>query len=153
MGKGTRFIVKTTEGDKVRRNKELISLVAYMCAYGVFALNDQLILRRDWFEKAWNTVFDFGWGRPEVEQHFYWDGKPQPVSHNGRDVRLTVAKKPGAALLMFGNLGDATDVTFDVSGLSFREARLVDAETGAAFDAPRIHIDRHGYRLVRIDTK
>ena len=124
-----------------------------MCAYGVFAISDQPILRRDWFEKAWNTVFDYGWGRPDVEQHFYWDGKPQPVSHDGRDVRLTVAKKPGSALLMFGNLGDAAEFSFDVSGLALGDVRLVDAETGTSLEKPTLRIDRHGYRLVKVERK
>ena len=152
-GKASRFIVSTKKGDVARQERELKSLMGFMCAYGVFALNDQLILRRDWFEKAWNMVFDFGWGRPGVEQHFYWDGKPQPVSHNGRDVRLTVAKKPGSALLMFGNLGDAAEFSFDVSGLALGDVRLVDAETGATLEKPTLRIDRHGYRIVKVERK
>ena len=150
-GKGSRFIVSTKKGDVGRQERELKSLMGFMCAYGVFAIADQLILKRDWFEKAWNCVFDFGWGRPKVEQHFYWDGKPQPVSHDGRDVRLTVGVKRDAALLMFGNLGDAAEVAFDISGLGFGRTRVLDAETGAALGGGRNRVDRHGYRIVRVE--
>lgn len=152
-GKGTRYIVSTKKGDTAQQERELRSLMGFMCAYGMFSICDQNIIPRAWFDKAWNTVFDFGWGRPGVKQHFYWDGKPQPVTHDGRDVRVTVAEKSDAALLMFGNLGDAAKVRFDVSGLGFGKVRMTDIDTGAVIDSPVIDIVRHGYRMIRVDKE
>ena len=116
-------------------------------AYGIFHLTDQGTLYRPWFEKAWNIVFDYGWGRPEVTGHWYYDKNPQPVSHTGRNVRLTVAEKKGrSALLMFGNLGDG-----EVLGLG--DVQISDAETGDEIGAPEISVDRHGYRMVLVEKR
>ena len=144
-------IVSARVGDEARRGRELRSLMALMCAYGFFTLDEQGIVYRDWFEKAWNTVFDFGWGKPEVKIHFYYDEEPSPVTHNGRDVRLTVAEKADAALLLFGNLGDDTDVSFDPSGLHFGGSRISDAETGEELASNSFHVARHGYRMIKVE--
>ena len=147
-----KIIVSARTGDRARCEREVESLMGYMCAYGIFGLTDQGVIRgQKRFEKAWNTVFDFGWGQEGVEMRFYYDGKPQPVTHDGNDVRLTVAKKSGAALLMFGNLGDETEFSFDVSGLGFGKVALTDAETGEALGEPKLSIARHGFRLVRVE--
>ncbi len=152
VGKGSRFIVRTTAGDSARKNRELMSLVAYMCAYGVFSIEDQgLIGGNERFFKAWNIPFDFGWGNPDVEQFQYWnEEKKMPVVHTGRNVKLSVARKRDSALLMFGNLGDEDeDVVFDISGLGFgRDAKMVDAETDEPFAGNRLSLDRFGYRML-----
>ena len=152
-GKGARFIVSAKKGDRARQERELKSLMGFMCAYGVFSIADQMIPKCDWFSRAWNMVFDYGWGRPHVKQHFYYDGNLQPVSHDGKDVRLTVAEKKNSALLMFGNLGDDADVTFDVGGLGFGDVVLRDALTGETLSAPKVHLDRHGYAMVLVERK
>ena len=103
------------------------------------------------FEKAWNTVFDFGWGKPEVKIHFYYDETRPPVTHNGSDVRLTVAERADAALLLFGNLGDDADVTFDPSGLGFKIGKVSDAETGEELGSNSFHVARHGYRMIKVE--
>jgi hypothetical protein len=144
-------IVSARMGDKARRERELRSLMALMCAYGFFSLDDQGIVRCDWFEKAWNTVYDFGWGRPDVRIHFYYDETPHPVTHNGKDVRLTVAAKSDSALLLFGNLGEDAHVSFDLSGLGFAAGRVFDAETGETLKSNSFHIDRHGYRMIKVE--
>jgi len=149
-----RLIVTTTAGDNARRHRELKSLFGLMCAIGVFALNDQGIVNADWFDKAWNTVFDAGWGKPDSEMHWYYDGKPQPVTYTGKNVRVNVCKRGNAALLAFGNFGDAETVSFDATGLGFGATAVAeDAETGLAVDAARLAVARHGYRLVRIRRK
>ena len=148
-----RFIVSTRRGDMARKQRELKTLFALMCACGVFALEDQSIVYADWFDKAWNIVYDAGWGKADAEMHWYHDGLPQPVVHDGRDVRVTSVKRGGSALVMFGNLGEEADVKFDVSGLGLGDAALSDAETGEAVSAGRLHIGRHGYRLVRVGGK
>ena len=144
-------IVSARMGDKARRERELRSLMALMCAYGFFSLDDQGIVRCDWFEKAWNTVFDFGWGRPDVRIHFYYDETPHPVTHNGKDVRLTVAAKSDSALFLFGNLGEDAHVSFDLSGLGFAAGRVFDAETGETLKSNSFHIERHGYRMIKVE--
>ena len=144
-------IVSTKAGDATRREKELRSLMALMCAYGFFSLDDQGIVHCDWFEKAWNIVYDFGWGRPETKIHFYYDDGPSPVAHDGKDVRLTVAEKADSALLLFGNLGDDVDVTFDSSDLRFKVGKMTDAETGDELSSNSLHVSRHGYRMIKIE--
>jgi hypothetical protein len=98
VGKGSRFIVSTRAGDSARKNRELMSLVAYMCAYGVFSICDQgLIGGNERFFKAWNIPFDFGWGNPDVEQFQYWnEEKKMPMilptaslSRSGRGCSTT----------------------------------------------------------------
>jgi hypothetical protein len=73
------------------------------------------------------------------------------VKHTGKDVRLTVAKKTGAALLLFGNLGEDAPVSFDLSGLGFAAGRVFDAETGETLKLNSFHIDRHGYRMIKVE--
>jgi len=144
-------IASARVGDKERRGREMRSLMSLMCAYGFFGLSDQNMFYLASFEKAWNTVFDFGWGKPEVKIHFYYDEEPSPVTHNGKDVRLTVAEKADAALLLFGNLGDDTDVSFDPSGLRFGNVKISDAETGEKLDSNTFHVARHGYRMIKVE--
>ena len=122
-----------------------------MCAYGYFSLSDQEIVPRDWFVKAWNVVYDFGWGKPDVTIHLFYDETPSPVTHDGKDVRLTVASKADSALLLFGNLGNGTEVSFDASGLGFGNVKVSDAETGKALPGNRFRIDRHGYRMFKVE--
>ena len=152
-GKGTRIIVSTNKGDRERQNRELVSLMSFMCAYGFFSLNDQgLVGGNTRFEKAWNCVFDFGWGRPEVEQYQYWNEyQVQPVTHTGKDIRLTVAKKHDAALLLFGTVGEGATVSFDISGLGFGSAKLTDAETGLPLVQPEIAVGRHDFRQILVE--
>ena len=147
-GKGTRFLAMTDRGDQARKDRELKSLIGFMFAYGIFSVEDQgLYSDLPEFEKAWNAVFDYGWGRPEVEQICYWDDtKEKPVMHTGRDVRLTVAKKARSMLLMFGNLGEATEFSFETKGGG--EYDCVDVMTGRPVDPAHVTIGRHGYRLV-----
>ena len=144
------IIVSTVAGDRVRQEQELRSLMGFMCAYGIFSLQDQGILYRPWFDRAWNIVFDFGWGKPGVVPHYYYDETPAPVKHSGKDVRLTVAQKKDSALLMFGNLGEATTFDIDVAGLGFGRARLIDAETGSVLAPSKVNIGRHGHRLIYV---
>ena len=154
VGKGSRFIVKTTEGDNARRNKELISLVAYMCAYGVFSICDQGVIGgNERFFKAWNIPFDFGWGNPDVEQFQYWnEEKAMPVTHTGKNVKLSVGKKKNAALLMFGNLGEEDeDVSFDITGLGLgKHVALVDAESRKPLKEAKVRVPGLEYRMIEV---
>lgn len=145
-----RFIVTTRFGGRDGSLKELRSMFAMLCATGVFALQDHGTAYADWFWKAWNIVYDAGWGRPDAVMSWYYDGKPQPVKHDGRDVRVTTVRRGDSALAMFGNLGDAVDLKFDVSGFGFGPScRLYDAETGEELPKGEMRIDRRGYRLIR----
>lgn len=149
-----RLIVTTVTGDDERKHRELKSLFGLMCAIGVFALQDQGIVNADWFDRAWNIVFDAGWGKPGSEMHWYYDGKPQPVTHNGKRVRVNVCRRGGSALLAFGNFGEAENISFDVSRLGFgKGAEVRDAETGRPVDTKSLNVPRHGYRLVRVEKK
>lgn len=146
-------IASARVGDNERRGREMRSLMSLMCAYGFFCLSDQNMFHVESFEKAWNTVFDFGWGKPEVKIHFYYDETRPPVTHNGRDVRLTVAEKADVALLLFGNLGDEAVVSFDSSGLRFKAGKISDAETGEAITPTSFHVARHGYRMIKVERE
>lgn len=152
-GKGSHFIVSTNKGDATRQNRELMSLVGYMCAYGIFALEDQgLVANNQRFYKAWNIPFDYGWGEPEVEQFQYWnEDKAMPVTHTGKNVRVSVGKKKDSALVMFGNLGDAETCAFDLSGLGFGPtAKVSDAETGKPFEGNTLSLERFGYKMLLV---
>lgn len=148
-GKGSRFIVMTDRGDQARKDREMRSLIGYMFAYGIFSLVDQGLYNSvPEFERAWNAVFDYGWGRPDVEQICYWDeSKEKPYVHSGCDVRLTVARKGRSALLMFGNLGDAAE--FSIKAVDGSAPVLfTDVMSGEAVDSSHVKIERHGYRLL-----
>ena len=148
-GVHSRIIVSTTVGDNARKERELKSLMGWMCAYGIFHIHDQGLLGRPFFAQAWNVPFDYGWGTDGVRPHFYYDDTPAPVTHTGRDVRLTVAEKVDGSglLLMFGNLGDATEFSFRKVGKP-AAARCVDALTGEAVDPMRVAVEKHGYRMI-----
>lgn len=149
-GKGTRYIVMTDRGDQARKDREMRSLIGFMFAYGIFSIVDQGLYNSvPEFEKAWNAVFDYGWGKPEVEQICYWDeSKDKPYVHDGRDVRLTIARKAGSALLMFGNLGERTEFSVEVVDRR-APATFTDVMTGASVDPAHVRIERHGYRLIQ----
>ena len=53
--------------------------------------------------------------------------------------------------LLFGNLGDDTDVSFDPSGLHFGGSRISDAETGEELASNSFHVARHGYRMIKVE--
>jgi len=148
-GKGTRYIVMTDRGDQSRKDREMRSLIGYMFAYGIFSLVDQGLYNNiPEFEKAWNYVFDYGWGKPEVDQICYWDeSKEKPYVHDGKDVRLTIARKADSALLMFGNLGKKTEFSVGVVDKS-APCTYVDVMTGKNVDPAHVEIGRHGYRLI-----
>ena len=148
-GKGSRIIVSTIKGDETRKERELKSLMGYLCAYGFFTMNDQGIIRREWFWKAWNIPFDYGIGEDFIEHHFYYDGKPQPFAHDGKDVRMNVLeRKDGTGMLILvGNLGEATTFAFRPNGTG-KAFSFTDAETGASVDPAAVAIERHGYRMI-----
>lgn len=153
-GKGTRFIVSGKYGTPEENERVLYSLLGYMCAYGCFSLVDQGLLYKPWFEKAWNVPFDYGWGKPEVRQICYWDDQPKPVTHTGRNIRVTVGQKADSALVMFGNLGDAESFAFDVSGLGFgSRVRVKDAVTGEPLTGRQLRLDRFGHKMLFVERK
>jgi hypothetical protein len=86
-----RLIVTTVTGDDERKHRELKSLFGLMCAIGVFALQDQGIVNADWFDRAWNIVFDAGWGKPGSEMHWYYDGKVQVDESDAEFLDLPMA--------------------------------------------------------------
>lgn len=144
------FLVSTQMGDDARKGREALSILGFMCAYGLFNMgSDNGTIYNAELDRGWNAVFDFGWAKDDVERIFYYDEGPKPVTHDGRDVRLTVARRGNRALLMFGNLKDAADITFDASGLG-RNLSFTDAMTGERLPEPKLHLPRHGYRLVHV---
>ena len=152
-GSAPRFITSTRVGDKARREREVKSLIGYMCAYGMFYVHDQGAEHSDEFCKAWNTVFDFGWAKDDVKRYFYYDEGPKPVLHTGANTRLTVQKRGDRALLMFGGLGEAEEVRFDANGLGFGpDLVYVDAMTGERLAKPQFVMERHGYRLICVEA-
>ena len=147
-GKGSRIIVSTRAGDLARRERELKSLMGYLCAYGFFTMNDQGIIRREWFQKAWNIPFDYGIGEDRIEHHFYYDGKPQPFLHDAKDVRVNVLeRKDGTgSLVLVGNLGDET--TFALRPASGAAFGYTDAMSGEVVDPSAVKVERHGFRMI-----
>lgn len=148
-GKGSRIIVSAKVGDTARREQELKSLMGYMCAYGFFSMNDQNILVRDWFEKAWNIPFDFGLGEDRVEHFFYYDEDvKQPYLHTGKDVRMNILRhRDGSGdLILVGNLGKETEFAFEPTDGVKRV--YTDAETSASVDPAHVKLDYHGYRMI-----
>ncbi|MFA6929906.1 MAG: hypothetical protein WCT05_06235 [Lentisphaeria bacterium] len=143
-------IVSTRMGDETRKERELKTLMSTMCSFGLMHLMDQGLIYRDWFDKAWNYIFDFGYGRDDVELFFTWE--KQPVTTDAKDIRMTVAKrKDGKTLLMIGNLGDAVRTKINLSDLGYNEYTLSNAENGAAVAENTISVDEHGYTLVLIE--
>ena len=152
-GSAPRFIVSTRVGDKARKAKEALSLLGYMCAYGCFHVTDQGTVYNEEFLKGWNKVFDFGWAKDDVERFFYYDEGARPVTHTGKDTRLTVQKRGGRAMLMFGNIGEAEDVAFDASGLGLgKKLVFTDAMSEERLARPAFHISKHGYKLILVDS-
>ena len=156
-GKNSRYLVSTLVGDTARQRKELKSLIPFMNAYGLFSISCAGLIGGDSeFEKALNLPFDYGWGNDDVKQYCYWDEEVdvQPVTHTGKNVKLTVARKRDSALLMFGNLGDAEDLTFDISGLGFgTDVTMTDAMTGAPVTGNALSFGRYGYRMIYVNRK
>ncbi len=146
------IIVSTKMGDEARKERELKTLMSTMCSFGLMHLMDQGIIYRDWFDKAWNYIFDFGYGREDVELFFSWE--KQPVSTDTKDIRMTVARrKDGKTLLMIGNLGAAVSAKLNLSGLEYSKYALSNAENGASITDNTVSVDEHGYALVLIEKQ
>ncbi len=145
-------IVSTRMGDETRKERELKTLMSTMCSFGLMHLMDQGILYRDWFDKAWNYIFDFGYGREDVELFFSWE--KQPVSTDAKDIRMTIAKrKDGKTLMMIGNLGAAVSARLDLSGLEYERYTLSNVENAIPITDNIVPVDEHGYALVLIEKQ
>lgn len=145
-------IVSTKMGDDSRKERELKTLMSTMCSFGLMHLMDQGIIYSEWFDKAWNYIFDFGYGSNDVELFFTWE--KQPVTTEAKDIRMTIAKrKDGKTLLMIGNLGSEVSAKLDLSGLKYGKYSLSNAENGAAIADSTITVEEHGYALVLIEEQ
>lgn len=140
-----RVIAYARLGNAERRMREFNTLVTYMCAFGYFSITDGGIVYSREFERLWNAVFDFGWGKPYVTPYFSFDRKPAPVRHSGSDVRMTLGVKDGAALMLFGNLGEETAVSFDLDGLGFSRAKVTNVATGETLAGNTFILPRRGH--------
>jgi len=108
--------------------------------------------KNTYFRDAVNIVFDFGFGDPGVEIFPYWGEQTPPVTHDAKDIRMTVARRPdGKTLLMIGNLGEKTQVRFDLTKLGYPNSRLSNAETKQVLATPEISVERRSYALVMIE--
>lgn len=149
------LIISSAVGDTARRVHELRTAFSLMCAYGIMKLHEQNMIYDKDFDNAWNTVFNFGFGDPDVQYLPFWGYEKQPVVCDAKDVRMTVlVRKDGRALILVGNLGDQVKATFDVSGLCYKNFTARDACSGkeiAKNANPSINIERHGYALIEID--
>ena len=149
-------IVTTHPGNMARKERELESLFAVMCAYGFFHPMDQGIIYRKWFDDAWNAVFDFGFGKPGNKQYFYYNEEKMPITHNGKNVRVNLSVKKDSALIMAGNLGDKETLTFDASGLGWKNCEFFDAVTNKSLgkgNTLKWTIERRRHALIRVDKK
>jgi len=143
-------IVSTRAGDMPRRERELKSLMSTMCSFGILHIMDQFLLYRQWFDDAWNLIFDFGFGKPDVEMFFTWE--KQPVTTTAPHVRMTVLKrKDGKVLLLIGNLGEACFAPLDCSGLGYTKWTLRNAENQALLMDNTVPLERHGYALILVE--
>ncbi len=136
------------------KKNELDSLLAVMFAYGFMNITDQGVplSKNTYFRDAVNIVFDFGFGDPGVEIFPYWGEQTPPVTHDAKDIRMTVARRPdGKTLLMIGNLGEKTQVRFDLTKLGYPNSRLSNAETKQVLATPEISVERRSYALVMIE--
>ena len=138
-------------GDTARRAREFDTLVSYICAFGIFSIADGGIVYNKEFDRLWNAVFDFGWGKAEVTPHFSFDRTPAPVTHTGKDIRMTLGTKKGAALMLFGNLGEEVVVEFDLSGLNFKKAKVTNVVTGEVLAGNSFRLRRHGYAAFLVE--
>jgi hypothetical protein len=145
-------IVSTRMGDDARKERELKTLMSTMCSFGLMHIMDQGIIYRDWFDKAWNCIFDFGYGSDDVEHFFTWE--KQPVTTDAKDIRMTIAKrKDGKTLLMIGNLGPAVSAKLNLDGLQYGKYSLSDAENGTAIAGNTIAVEERGFALVLVEKQ
>ena len=132
--------------------QELKTLMSTMCSFGLMHIMDQGIIYRDWFDKAWNCIFDFGYGSDDVEHFFTWE--KQPVTTDAKDIRMTIAKrKDGKTLLMIGNLGPAVSAKLNLDGLQYGKYSLSDAENGTAIAGNTIAVEERGFALVLVEKQ
>jgi hypothetical protein len=150
-----KIIVSTRGKDKENEAKTLLAL---MLGFGIMNIVDQGLVYEPFFEKAWNIVYDFGWGDKDVNIYPFWGKEKQPVTHNGKNVRMTVVTRPPdrlhRTLLMIGNLGDAEKITLDASGLGLFKYTFKDAETYERYSSSgpkcEVEIPKRGYKLIYV---
>ena len=139
----------------VTEKEELASLISWSFAYGIMQHVDQGVARgyAD-YQKARDEVFDFGFGHPHCKTLVFYGKEKQPVTCNSKDIRTTQIIRPdGQAMIMVGNLGEATKASFDLTGLGYAKCEITDVFTGKTIPAAEVQISRHGYALLKIVKK
>ncbi len=147
----TSFILLNNLQDRnTPREKQVAkSATAILLGYALVNLEDQGFgfAENQFVCKVLNIIYDFGYGDPGVEIYPFWGDRPQPVTHDGKDVRMTVVRRrDGRTLLMLGNLGKA--VTVNLKGIP-ADAKLFNPETGKPISGHQVKLDYHSYALVQ----
>jgi len=115
-------------------------------------------------EKAYQALYEFGYGLADCKAFPYWDGN-QPVRIEGVDVKVLVLSRPGKALFLvtdFGGgryrLGGGGECALspDVGRLGLKAGFTAkDAETGEALPVKdgkvAFALAKHDFRLVVVE--
>ena len=148
-------VIVSTKGaiEGITPEEEVKTLIATSFGYALMNHCDQGVIRNQKdYAFARDTVFTFGYGKPEVKIYPFWGKERQPVRCQVPDIRLTSVVRPdGQALVMIGNLGDEVTATLDLAGLGYGRLKITDLYAGKELSEPVLPVARHGYALLKIE--
>jgi hypothetical protein len=148
-------VIVSTKGaiEGITPEEEIKTMIATSFGYALMNHYDQGVIRGyEDYAFARDTVFTFGYGKPEVKIYPFWGKAPQPVRCQAPGIRLTSVVRPdGQALVMIGNLGDEVTATLDLAGLGYGRLKITDLYAGKELSEPVLPVARHGYALLKIE--
>ncbi len=102
---------------------------------------------------TWRKLHQWGYGSPEVKVTPCW--KPQPVSADLSQWRLTTYSKAGEMIVAVCSFGETGTGTLDVSGC--KAVSAVDFESGKALEIKdgkiNLEVPKHDFKLLKLTVK
>jgi len=133
------------------------SLLAVMFYNGLMNQHDSGLPHPDFYKKALNKVWDFGYGDIKNVKVFPGWAEDNPVKSSQPEVRCTVLERNDRkTMLLVGNIGDACKVELDISALKYSSCRINDAETGKELGAvPKLSLElpKYGYAILIVEPE
>ncbi|MCC7519948.1 MAG: hypothetical protein IT578_12285 [Verrucomicrobiae bacterium] len=132
------------------RSEFALLLLHELIIWPAYALDPETVKQVD------RAKGEFDLGAADVVFHPYWE-KNKIARTDSKDVVVTLWKRPGKALAVVANLGEAreTSVSLDFKALGLAPKTIKDFESQQALswqgDALKLTIPRHDYRLLWIE--
>lgn len=129
--------------------------------FGVTTVHELKILadgRTTGLHKAYNALYDFGYGLPDCKYYRYWEGQ-QPLRIEGPENKALVVSRPAKTLILvtdYSDTGGDFSLLPDVNKLGLKGSFTAkDAETGEALPVTGgkvlFPLKKHDFRMIVLE--